>query len=159
MTFIGKLFVMINLALSLLMAGTAFGLYVSAIDLTDRPAKDGQPEGKLLTLRKGIDDVLARLPLAEGSWKAARQEVRKITIVVNGKPETEEIKGLLVFEDERAKERLWGDGEMAKLIGGQDQAPKDPIASPPPGPDKRRQDREAGKREAVDQVSRVEYGE
>ncbi len=158
MTFIGKLFVMINLAISLLMAVTAFGLYASGIDWTDRAAKEGQPEGKMQGLRKEIDDVVARLSLAEGSWKAARQEVRKITKVVNGNPETEEIKGLLVLEDERRKERLWGDGEMAKLIGGQDQATKDPTASPP-GPDERRRKREAKARDSEDQVSRVEYGE
>ena len=120
MTFIGKLFVMINLAISLLMAVTAFGLYVSGIDWTDRAAKEGQPEGKMQTLRKGIDEVLARLPLAENSWKAARQEVRDVTKVVGGKTETEKIKGLLIVEDERRNERDWADKEMRKLAGGKE---------------------------------------
>ena len=99
MTFIGKLFVMINLAISLLMAVTAFGLYASGIDWTDRAAKDGQPEGKLQGLRKEIDDVVARLKLAEGSWKSARADLR-------------------AREDVRRIERAWSDGEMAKLAGG-----------------------------------------
>ena len=120
MTFIGKLFVMINLAISLLMAATAFGLYVSGIDWTDRAAKEGQAEGKLLSLRKGIDDVLARLPLAENSLKAARQEVREVKKFVDGKAETEKIKGLLVIEDERRDERDWTDKEMRKLAGGKE---------------------------------------
>ena len=101
MTFIGKLFVMINLAISLLMAATAFGLYASGIDWTDRAAKDGQPEGKLQGLRKEIDDVVARLKLAEGSWKSARADMR-------------------TREDVRRIERAWSDGEMAKLAGGKE---------------------------------------
>ena len=109
MTFIGKLFVMINLAISLLMAVTAFGLYASGIDWTDRAAKDGQPEGKLQGLRKEIDDVVARLKLAEGSWKSARADVR-------------------TREDVRRIERAWSDGEMAKLAGGKEPVNRiDPV--------------------------------
>jgi len=102
MTFIGKLFVMINLTVSLLMAAVAFGLYVGGIDWTDKPAKEGQPEGKLLPLRKEIDDILVRLPIAETSWSAARAEVQS-------------------REDVRRIERDWADKEMAKLLTGKDQ--------------------------------------
>jgi hypothetical protein len=112
MTFIGKLFVMINLALSLLMAATAFGLFVSGIDWTDKAGKDGQPGGKLLTLRKDIDEVLARLPVAEKSWKAARAD-------------------LFAREDLRRTERLWTDAEMAKLTGGKEQVYA--VETPAPG--------------------------
>ena len=99
MTFIGKLFVMINLTISLLMAVTAFGLYVAGIDWSDKAGKDGQPAGKMLGVRKDIEDVLARLPVAEGSWKSNRAE-------------------LFSREDVRRTERLWSDTEMAKLVGG-----------------------------------------
>ena len=119
MTFIGKLFVMINLAISLLMAATAFGLYVNGVDWTDKGAKEGQAEGKMLALRKSIDDVIARLPLAENSWKAARADVR-------------------TREDIRRTERTWSDAEMAKLAGGKDvvfmvdsvESAKNPAARP-----------------------------
>ena len=119
MTFIGKLFVMINLAISLLMAATAFGLYVSGIDWTDNAAKEGQPEGKMKALRKDIDDIrLVRLAIAEGSWKANRQEVKEFA---TGNKEKEKFKGLLVLEDERREERTWMGKEMAKLVGGKEQ--------------------------------------
>jgi hypothetical protein len=115
MTFIGKLLVMINLAISLLMAATAFGLYVSGIDWTDKAAKDGQPEGKMQSLRKDIDNVLARLKVAEPSWNKARID-------------------LFAREELRRNERLFSDTEMAKLAGGKEQVsavePSVPGANP-----------------------------
>lgn len=84
MTFIGKLFVMLNLALSLLMAGLAFGLYMTGIDWSDNPAKQGRPEGQSLVLRKKLEKELGQLgfrSVLKGadspqgvarSWEAAR---------------------------------------------------------------------------------------
>ena len=115
MTFIGKLLVMINLAISLLVAATAFGLWVGGIDWTDKAAKEGQPEGKMLALRKDIDGVLARLPLAERSWKTARVD-------------------LFAREEVRRKERMWSDTEMAKLTGGKEQVFAVETAAPGANP-------------------------
>ena len=99
MTFIGKLFLMLNLAISLLMAVMAFGLYVGGIDWTDRAAKEGQSAGKLKALQTEINDIAARLPVAEASWKAARADV-------------------VARENLRRDERFYTDAEMAKLTAG-----------------------------------------
>jgi hypothetical protein len=115
MTFLGKILVMINLAISLLMAAMAFGLYVSGIDWTDKAAKEGQPAGKMQTLRKDIDDVLARLPLAERNWKAARADV-------------------FAREEIRQKERIWSDAEMAKLTGRKEKVYEVEPAAPGANP-------------------------
>ena len=115
MTFIGKLFVMINLALSLLMAATAFGLFVSGIDWTEKAGKDGQPGGKSLAIQADIKGVLERLPVAERSWKAARADV-------------------FAREDLRRTERLWTDAEMAKLAGGKEQVFAVETAAPGANP-------------------------
>ena len=101
MTFIGKLLLMINLSISLLMAVTAFGLWAGGIDWTDQAGQAGKPAGKMAALRKQIDDSLAKLPVAEGSWKAARAD-------------------LLVREDRRLEDRKWYDAELAKLGSGND---------------------------------------
>ena len=75
MTFIGKLFVMLNLAISLLMASPPSGCTPAASTGPTAPPRTGQPAGKMLALRKEIDEVLAQLALAEGGWKAARAEL------------------------------------------------------------------------------------
>ena len=111
MTFIGKLFVMINLALSLLMAATAFGLFVGGIDWSDKAGKDGQPGGRLVALQADIKGVLERLPVAEKTWKADRTD-------------------LFAGEDTRRTERLWTDAEMAKLAGGKEQVYAVETATP-----------------------------
>jgi len=105
MTFIGKLFVMINLAISLLMAVAAFGLYAGGIDWTDRAAQGSQPAGKMLVLRKEIDEVMVQLPIAETSWLSARTT-------------------LLNTEDVRRKGRAEFDKEMARATTGKDEVKK-----------------------------------
>jgi hypothetical protein len=57
MTFLGKLFVMFNVAVSLFMAFAAFGLYVNGVDWGYDVAKPGQAGGVL----KERQDELAEL--------------------------------------------------------------------------------------------------
>jgi hypothetical protein len=86
-TFLGKLLVMLNVALSLLLAGLAFGLFATGIDWSDNQAKAGKPEGETLTLRKQLQKELGQqghrslLQQAEKSqgamaaWEAARVDL------------------------------------------------------------------------------------
>ena len=105
MTFLGKLFVMINLAISLLMAVTAFGLFAGGVDWTDRAAQGSQPAGKMLALRKDIEEVIAQLSIAEKSWLTARATV-------------------LSAEDVRRKAHAEFDKEIAKATLGKDEVQK-----------------------------------
>lgn len=83
-TRIGKLFVLLNLALSLVLGGLAFALFVTGIDWSDNAAKAGKPDGETLVQRKQLQKDLAALGYkklmtgeakAEGaaaSWEDAR---------------------------------------------------------------------------------------
>jgi hypothetical protein len=84
MTFIGKLFVIVNVTLSLVLAGLAFALYMTGIDWSDNPAKGAKPEGETLVLRKQLEKEMGQLGFkgllqggeksqkAARSWEAAR---------------------------------------------------------------------------------------
>jgi len=96
MTFIGKLFVMLNLVLSMLMAGAAFSLYSTNPDMTDKPGKGDAPPGKLVPLKAEFDELLKQMALIEGSWASAHNS-------------------LLAQEEARGKYRAWYDAEMKKL--------------------------------------------
>src|SRR3954453_19711881 len=97
MTFLGKLFVMLNLALSLMLGATAFGVFTSGVDFSDTPAKGSVPAGKLLPVKTDLDETLKQMPIAETSWQTARSE-------------------LLAREDKRRDERDWYAKELRKLV-------------------------------------------
>lgn len=99
MTFIGKLFVMFNLALSVLLATVAFGVYSGGIDFSSNPAKGSQPPGRLVAKEAEIKELGAQQPILEGSWKAARNE-------------------LFLREDTRTEDYRWYGAELAKLTSG-----------------------------------------
>jgi len=97
MTFLGKLFLFLNLALSLALATFAFGVYSSGIDWSDNPAKGAQQPGKLVARKNEVNELSKnQLPLANQSWKAARTE-------------------LWTREDQRRVERAWYATELSKL--------------------------------------------
>lgn len=75
MTFIGKLFVMLNLGLSLIMATAAFAAYSSGIDWSDKKGASGQPDGKLVAVKADIAEVEKQLRLADDSWRTIRAEL------------------------------------------------------------------------------------
>jgi hypothetical protein len=75
MTFLGKLFVMVNVALSLTLAFVAFGLYANSVDWGYDPAKPGQPGG---VLKEKQDEIKQLQPVqypAENTWRQARQKL------------------------------------------------------------------------------------
>lgn len=71
MTFLGKLFVMVNLVISLMMATVAMGLYSSSIDWTERAAKGGDPStAGLAGQRKSqLKQDLEAAPAVEAGWR------------------------------------------------------------------------------------------
>jgi hypothetical protein len=77
MTFAGKLFVMLNVALSLLFAAGAFGMYVTGMDWSYDPAKPGTPGGILKTLEDEIKRDRDMQYYVENSWRQAREELRR----------------------------------------------------------------------------------
>jgi len=95
MTFLGKLFVMANVGISLLMAFLAFGLYANAIEWGYDAAKPGQaqPGGILKQKQDEIAEVQKMQAPSEAAWKAARAELWKV-------------------EEERAKARAFYVGEI-----------------------------------------------
>jgi hypothetical protein len=97
MTLLGKLFVMFNLVLSLMLGATAFGVFSSGLDFSDTPAKGSQPAGKLLPVKTDLDETLKQMPIVETSWQTARTE-------------------LLAREDKRRLERDWYATELRKLV-------------------------------------------
>jgi len=76
MTFVGKLFVLCNLALSLMLGVMGFGVYLTGIDWSADRGKAGLPDGKLFSKRAELDDILkSQLPVAEASWRQAGKEL------------------------------------------------------------------------------------
>src|SRR3954464_4114030 len=71
MTFIGKLFLMLNVALSLAMMAAGMGLYATRTDWTEAPAKAGAPPGVLVRKKAELKDAMDAIPPAENSFKKA----------------------------------------------------------------------------------------
>jgi hypothetical protein len=88
MTFLGKLFVMVNVGLSLLFAGVAFGVYANGIPWAYDVDKPGQPGGILKEKEKQIQELQAGQYSVENSWRTARE-------------------ALLDAERQRAQARAW----------------------------------------------------
>ena len=101
MTFVGKLFVLLNLAFSAIMAVAAVGFYSTGLDYGPETKKESQPKppAGVTELQKEIADVLATLPAVEGSWRTSRAD-------------------LLREEEQRTKNRQAYDVEMALLRSG-----------------------------------------
>lgn len=129
-TFLGKVMVLLNVALSLLLAGLAFGLFATGIDWSDNPAKAGKPEGETLALRKqlqkelgqlGFKAVLSQAEAPQGAaraWGAARVE-------------------LLGMEEARARLRPGYARRLQQLLTGPGPLPEVELVNhmPAPGPD------------------------
>jgi hypothetical protein len=77
MTFVGKLFVMVNVALSLCWAVAAFGLYVTSMDWGYERGKAGTPGGILKEKTDEIKRLQAQQFSVEEGWREARVELRR----------------------------------------------------------------------------------
>jgi hypothetical protein len=96
MTVFGKILVFVNLALSLMMATWAFGVWTNRIDFSNTPPKTDQSAGEYAKRAAEIDLLWAGLPSAETGWKDARRD-------------------LLREEAERVADRAWYHTEMDHL--------------------------------------------
>ncbi len=118
MTLLGKTFLLVNLALSLVLATLAFGVYANGIDWSNNAAKAGQPAGRYVAKKAEIDDLLKGIQLTYATWHEANRE-------------------LLVKEEQRRFDRRWYAGELEKLeatgpvlIVAQDKGPADAAGHP-----------------------------
>jgi hypothetical protein len=116
MTGLGKICVLFNLALSLVLMVWAFSvtnlpLWVGAspnrIDWSNKPAKDGKPEGELLSRQDKIKELWAGYQGAEARWNNARTE-------------------LLNLGKDRSEDLLWFEKEIQLLRTGETNAPAKP---------------------------------
>jgi hypothetical protein len=98
MTFVGKLFVMVNLAFSVMMAGAALGLYTTGLDYGPETKKDTTPKepARITALRTQINDAISTIPAVQGSWRTSRAQ-------------------LLRDEEQRTKNRQFYDVQLALL--------------------------------------------
>jgi hypothetical protein len=96
MTFVGKLFVLLNVAVSFVMAFVAFGLYATGLDYDSETKGKGsaQPPARLTALKNEITTVVSTIPAVEGGWRAAHNE-------------------LLLREEQRKYDHVWFDKQMA----------------------------------------------
>jgi hypothetical protein len=107
MTLLGKILVFLNLALSMLLASWAFGVYANRIDWSDNKGdeKKGQPAGELVSRKAELGESGRPGPLwmglrtAEASWLEARRKLGR-------------------EEDRIAGDRLWYYAEMEHLRTG-----------------------------------------
>src|SRR5262245_20508810 len=94
MTFVGKLFVLVNLMFSLILAAGAFVVYSSGIDWSE-------PKGKLVPVKAEIGELTKQLQLADASWGAVRTE-------------------LLDREDQRRGDRAFYAQQLSELFTSKD---------------------------------------
>jgi hypothetical protein len=105
MTTAGKVLVFVNLALSLVMATWAQGIYSTRIDWSDRKAgKDGvPPAGELDGRISRLKELSGSLGPAALSWNEGRATIAALEL-------------------RRANERTWYEGELVHLIKGANRA-------------------------------------
>jgi hypothetical protein len=94
MTFIGKLIVLVNLVISLLVATVALGLYATGIDWTERAGKPGEPPGLTAQRKAELKEVTDMIPLVE----AGRIEINKRVVAT----ETRRLRNQVAYAAELA---------------------------------------------------------
>jgi hypothetical protein len=81
MTAIGKILVIVNVALSFFLAGWAMTMYFTRIDWTNTPARAGKPAGELNKLTAEIKRLQAGMVKPRENWVEARQTLDNLTTV------------------------------------------------------------------------------
>ncbi|MFO0880323.1 MAG: hypothetical protein U0840_23510 [Gemmataceae bacterium] len=76
MTFIGKLFVLVNLALSLVMAVTAFTTYSAGLDWSNFKGDKDRPPGKLTAVVAEIAELGKQLALADETLRGTQVDLQ-----------------------------------------------------------------------------------
>lgn len=75
MTLFGKLFVLVNLAASLVLGTMAFSIYSNGIDWSDNKGTAGGPPGRLAVKKADVTELSKQLAFTADGWAAARNEV------------------------------------------------------------------------------------
>jgi len=92
MTWLGKILLMCNLALSLALAAWGMTLYGNRVDWSDQKGKDGMPDGEMVELQKQVDAGLKQVPRAAEKWEEARSKLNAMEnggkVVLKGKEYT-----------------------------------------------------------------------
>lgn len=96
MTSLGKWLVLVNLALSLMMATWAQGVYSNRIDWTNQKGKDGAPDGELVRRVARVKELGEAFAPAGAAWNGGR--------AINA-----------TLDAQRAKSRQWYADELAFL--------------------------------------------
>lgn len=96
MTFIGKLFVMLNLVISLMMAAFGVGLFTSGIDWTEKAAKGSDPAGLTAQRKAALKEVTDAIAPVEAGWRDANE-------------------ALLVREEMRQSDQKWYTEELVHV--------------------------------------------
>jgi hypothetical protein len=94
MTWLGKILLLCNLALSLALGAWGLTLYANRVDWSDQTGKDGRPNGELVERLDQIKAGLKQIPLAGEKWEVARS---KLSAMENG--------GKLVLKDKDQKDK------------------------------------------------------
>jgi len=125
MTFLGKLFVMINAGFSLVLAFWALGLYFTGIDWGYDVAEPGKKGGLIDEKQKEINALRKEQVGAAGGWKAARPPLWK------AEEDRRKARAYYVKELEWARGRFYE--KDGKVIFGPDNNPYLFGAQPPEG--------------------------
>jgi hypothetical protein len=107
MTWFGKILVLVNLALSLMMAAWALALFTSRIDWSNQKGKVGKPDGELLGRQALTKELWAVIPQAEVRWRTARSNLLALE---EGKAPD--------YKDGRIANRAWYEAELQYLRTG-----------------------------------------
>ncbi len=73
MTMFGKILVLLNLALSVMLMIVAIVAYLARMDWSNNPSKDGSPEGELRARVARVTDLWNRIPGSEASWRKSHE--------------------------------------------------------------------------------------
>jgi hypothetical protein len=111
MTKLGKVLVVANFVVSVVVAGWAAGFYFTAIDWSNNPAKQDSPAGQLVGRVDRIKELLNEARPAEAGWREARAMVRdreafragdralyqnEIAFVYTGGPKNEQLHEIVI---------------------------------------------------------------
>lgn len=107
MTWIGKLVVLLNTILSLLLGTWAMALYFNRIDWSNNPAKEGNPAGELVRRTNAIEEGWKAIAAAEPGRNSAQ---KKLLALEKGPP--------AVDSHGREANRLWYQAELQHLQTG-----------------------------------------
>lgn len=108
MTWFGKILVMINVAVSLLLMSLAIILFLNRVDWSDQKGKDGKPDGELVRRQALVTDLWNNIPPPEYLWRTTRDN---LVVMEEGTPAKQ-------YKDGWLAHRAWYEAEIQHLLTG-----------------------------------------